>query len=172
MNYGISSSLHHTPGRKYDLVVDLGLICVCEIEYSIHLAQGVARKRIGRKGTKEGVFIDPSGIVVDVDDYMLVGDSKNVSNKGNNDRDTNREELSLRDLQGEKEEIYKLKKQAEEADNRYAQIYEKPIEYEDKLQYEREYSSSKETICQQQDKDIGEYKKEIERLVSSEEELK
>ena len=46
------------------------------------------------------------------------------------------------------------------------------IEYEDKLQYEREYSSSKETICQQQDKDIGEYKKEIERLVSSEEELK
>ena len=127
---------------------------------------------IVRKGTKEGVFIDPSGIVVDVDDYMLVGDSKNVSNKGNNDRDTNRDELSLRDLQGEKEEIYKLKKQAEEADNRYAQIYEKAIEYEDKLQYEREYSSSKETICQQQDKDIGEYKKEIERLVSSEEELK
>ena len=122
---------------------------------------------IVRKGTKEGVFIDSSGIVVDVD-----GDSKNVSNKGNNDRDTNRDKLSLRDLQGEKEEIYKLKKQAEEADNRYAQIYEKPIEYEDKLQYEREYSSSKETICQQQDKDIGEYKKEIERLVSSEEELK
>ena len=38
MNYGISSSLHH-------------------------LAQGIVRKRIGRKGTKEGVFIDPSGIV-------------------------------------------------------------------------------------------------------------
>ena len=39
---------------------------------------------IVRKGTKEGVFIDPSGIsdiVVDVDDNMLVGDSKNVSNK-------------------------------------------------------------------------------------------
>ena len=38
------------------------------------------------------------------------------------------------------------------------------IEYEDKLQYEREHSSFIETICQQ-DKDIGEYKKEIEICV-------
>ena len=39
---------------------------------------------IVRKGKKGGVFKDPSdfsGIVVDVDDYILVGDSKNVSNK-------------------------------------------------------------------------------------------
>ncbi|CAL4091962.1 unnamed protein product [Meganyctiphanes norvegica] len=64
-------------GGNMVLVVDLGLNCVYRIEYDVHLAQGEVLKRIGRKGKKNGEFHDPSGVVVDEDKFILVGDSKN-----------------------------------------------------------------------------------------------
>merc|ERR1739838_405918 len=62
-------------GNNTILVVDLGLNCIYRILYS--LAEGVVVNRIGEYGIGEGQFWDPSGIVVDAEGFIMVGDSRN-----------------------------------------------------------------------------------------------
>ena len=43
----------------------------------IWLKVAIVFKKIGSIGTMNGQFIDPSGIYIDQDQFILVGDSKN-----------------------------------------------------------------------------------------------